>query len=148
MKVFFFFLLFFFFCRCFLFYFFIFFLFYFFFFFFFLPVAEYFVLSPAYFCYLSTAKGSTFLLSSFVPTCLIECFNRKNQTSYFCHIILVIQQGNVRSLNIRNRTFGHVHPAKMQSDQKLHWVHFGLPMVHSFFIRTTKTLIRLRGCTG
>ena len=35
-----------------------------------------------------------------------------------------------------------------QSDQNLHWAHFGQPRMQSFFMRTMKTLIRLRGCAG
>ena len=33
-----------------------------------------------------------------------------------------------------------------QSNQNLHWAHFGSPWMQSFFMRTTKTQIRLRGC--
>ena len=33
-----------------------------------------------------------------------------------------------------------------QSDKNLHWTHFGPPRMESFFMRTTKTLIRLCGC--
>ena len=32
------------------------------------------------------------------------------------------------------------------SDQSLDWAHFRWPRMRSFFMRTTKTLIRLRGC--
>ena len=35
-----------------------------------------------------------------------------------------------------------------QPDQNIHWTHFGQPGVQSFFLRTTKTLIRLRGWAG
>ena len=40
------------------------------------------------------------------------------------------------------------HCAFAQSDQNPHWAHFGYPRVQSFFMRTTMTLIRLRGCAG
>ena len=33
-----------------------------------------------------------------------------------------------------------------QSNQNLHWAHFGWPVMQCIFLRTTKTLIRLRGC--
>ena len=35
-----------------------------------------------------------------------------------------------------------------QSDQKLHWAHFGEPRMQVFFMKTMKTLIRQCGCTG
>ena len=35
-----------------------------------------------------------------------------------------------------------------QSDLDLHLAHFGYPRTQSFFMWTTKNLIRLRGCTG
>ena len=35
-----------------------------------------------------------------------------------------------------------------QSDQKFQWVHFGSPRMQTFFMLTTKTLVRLRGYTG
>ena len=35
-----------------------------------------------------------------------------------------------------------------QSDQNPHWAHFGWILMQSFFMRTTKTLIRLGGCAG
>ena len=35
-----------------------------------------------------------------------------------------------------------------QTDQKLHQPHFRKPRMQSFFMWTTKTLIRLRGCAG
>ena len=34
----------------------------------------------------------------------------------------------------------------VQSDQNLHWAHFEQPRMQSFFMWTTKTMIRLRGC--
>ena len=57
--------------------------------------------------------------------------------------------------NIRNLTFRHVHPVKIQirlhivqSDQNLHCVHFIQPRMHSFFVQTMENLIRLRRLTG
>ena len=35
-----------------------------------------------------------------------------------------------------------------QSDQNLSWSHFGYPGMQNFFMRTRKTLIRLRECAG
>ena len=50
---------------------------------------------------------------------------------------------------VRKPAFGHVHPGKIQISlriQNLHWAHFGQWKMQRFFMRTTKTLITLRGC--
>ena len=39
-------------------------------------------------------------------------------------------------------------PSNAQSDQNLHWAHFGLPMMLGFFMRKKTSLVRLRGCAG
>ena len=57
--------------------------------------------------------------------------------------------------NVRKRTSVHVRPAKNQISLRIRavwkepWLGaFWIPIMQSIFMRTTKTLIRLRGCAG
>ena len=59
------------------------------------------------------------------------------------------------SHNVKNRTFVHVRPAKIQISLRIRAVWsesslgaFWIARMESVFVRTTKTLIRLRGCAG
>ena len=48
----------------------------------------------------------------------------------------------------QKRTIGHLRLTLAQVDLNFYWAYFGQPKLQSFFLRTMKTLIRLRGCSG
>ena len=72
-----------------------------------------------------------------------------NRNSVFWRVYKVTQYGeNIQIVTSENVAFGHVRPAKIQVWSESSLSAFWIAILDSFFMRTMKTLIRLRGCAG